>query len=66
MEFIVSNWDEILQAALAVFGALAMLARFLPTPKYANFFGKIYDLISKFTPNDRVIVETNKTDKQEH
>ena len=53
MEFIVSNWDEILQTILAVFGAAAMVARLTPTPKDDAFFGKMYDFISRFTPNDR-------------
>lgn len=57
MDYIVNNWDAILQTALAVFGALAMVARFTPTPKDDAFFGKIYDLISKFTPNDRDLVK---------
>lgn len=60
MEYLVTNWDEILQATLALFGALAMIARFTPTPKDDAVFGKIYDLISKFTPNDRDLVKKDQ------
>lgn len=57
MDYLINNWDAIIQTALAVFGALVMVARLTPTPKDDAIFGKIYDIISKFTPNDRDMVK---------
>lgn len=60
MDYIVNNWDAILQALLAGFGTLAMVARLTPTPKDDAFFGKVYDIISKLTPNDRDMVKKDQ------
>lgn len=53
IEFLTANWDTILTYAMAIFGLLAIVARFTPTPKDDAIFGFIYDAISSMTPNDR-------------
>lgn len=54
IEYLIANWDAALTTLLAVIGALTMIAKFTPTPKDDAIFGKLYDLISAITPNDRV------------
>tara|TARA_R110000782_G_scaffold270483_1_gene371815 strand:- start:25358 stop:25573 length:216 start_codon:yes stop_codon:yes gene_type:complete len=54
IEYLIANWDAVLTTLLSVIGALAMIAKFTPTPKDDAILGKLYDLISAITPNDRV------------
>lgn len=62
IDYLIANWDAILSTVLAVIGALAMVAKFTPTPKDDAILGKLYDLISAITPNDRVKnVDKSKT-----
>lgn len=65
IEFITANAEDILVYSMAIFGVLAILARFTPTPKDDALFGFLYDAISALTPNDRAKKVKEGVDKVE-